>query len=168
MDYAGLDFFPDVFRPIDEDRLADAVAAALTAFRRTSLPLTGIPDTVPIRAYENGWPTGPGRSEQRQAAVLDAVVRTVAALVGELNIDGYSLFALRDADSHAEGLFPHFGLLHDDYTPKQAFRTYRDLIEELHVGDGSSGSDDRASSDCVGKVLENGGFGRSGWVSVAG
>ncbi|WP_051733355.1 hypothetical protein [Kitasatospora phosalacinea] len=148
--------------------MADAVAAVLTAFRRTSLPLAGIPDTVPIRVCENGWPTGPGRGEQRQAAVLDTVVRTVAALAGELNIDGYSLFALRDADSHAEGLFPHFGLLHDDYTPKQAFRTYRDLIEELHVGDRPSGCGDWASSDCGGRVLENGRFGRSGGVGVAG
>ncbi|WP_143686823.1 hypothetical protein [Streptomyces sp. TLI_171] len=102
----------------------------------------GIPDIVPIRVYENGWPTGPGRSEQRQAAVLDTVARKVAALVGELNIDGYSLFALRDADINAEGLFPHFGLLHGDYTPKCAFRTYRDLIDELHVGDGPSGRRD--------------------------
>ncbi|MFF4342942.1 hypothetical protein ACFY00_23810 [Kitasatospora sp. NPDC001540] len=85
---------------------------------------------------------GPGRSEQRQAAVLDTVVRTVAALAGELNIDGCSPFAPRDAGSHAEGLFPHFGLLHDDDTPAQVFRTYRDLIEEPHIGDRSSGCDD--------------------------
>ncbi|MFJ8045813.1 hypothetical protein ACIRBX_35410 [Kitasatospora sp. NPDC096147] len=131
LDYVGLDFFPDVFRPIPGEQLADAVAAVLTAFRRTSLPQAGIPATVPIRVCENGWPTPPGRSGQRQAAVLDTVVRTVTALAGELTIDGYSYFGLRDADSSADGLFHHFGLLRDDHTPKPAFATYRRLIAEF-------------------------------------
>lgn len=131
LDYVGLDFFPDVFRPIVADQLAEAVTAVLTAFRRTDLRKAGIPDGVAIRICENGWPTGPGRSEQQQAAVLETVVRTVAALAGDLNIDGYSFFALRDADSTAEGLFHRFGLLRDDYTPKPAFKTYRRLIDEL-------------------------------------
>ncbi|GEC05838.1 hypothetical protein SSP24_34930 [Streptomyces spinoverrucosus] len=131
LDYVGLDFFPDVFRPIAAEQLTEAVTAVLTAFRRTDLPKAGIPDSVAIRICENGWPTGPGRSEQRQAAVLEAVVRTVSALAADLNIDGYSFFALRDADSTAEGLFHHFGLLRDDYTPKPAFETYRRLINEL-------------------------------------
>ncbi|EFL19740.1 hypothetical protein [Streptomyces sp. C] len=120
-----------MFRPVAPGRLADAVTAVLTSYRRTCLPKAGIPDTVPIRIYENGWPTGPGRTEQRQAAALDTVIRTTAALTAELNIDGYSLFALRDADSRAEGIFSHFGLLYDDYTPKSAFETYRRLIAEL-------------------------------------
>ncbi|MGW0818276.1 hypothetical protein ACWD00_34585 [Streptomyces viridiviolaceus] len=131
LDYVGLDFFPDVFRPIAADQLADAVTAVLSAYRRTSLPQAGIADTVPIRVCENGWPTGPGRTEQRQAAALDTVIQTVAALAADLNLDGYSLFALRDADSGAEGLFHHFGLLRDDYTPKPAFATYQRLIKEL-------------------------------------
>ncbi|MFF0067012.1 hypothetical protein ACFYRC_37025 [Streptomyces sp. NPDC005279] len=131
LDYVGLDFFPDVFRPIAADQLAGAVTAVLTGFRRTDLPKLGIPDPVPIRVCENGWPTGPDRTEQQQAATLETVVRTVTALAAELNIDGYSFFALRDADSGAEGLFHRFGLLHDDYTPKPAFETYRQLINEL-------------------------------------
>ncbi|MER6128292.1 hypothetical protein ABT173_38125 [Streptomyces sp. NPDC001795] len=131
LDYVGLDFFPDVFRPIAADQLAGAVIAVLTAFRRTTLPKAGIPDTVAIRICENGWPTGPGRTEQQQATTLETVVRTVAALAAELNIDGYSFFALRDADSNAEGIFHRFGLLRDDYTPKPAFDTYRQLIDEL-------------------------------------
>lgn len=131
LDYVGLDFFPDVFRPIAAEQLAEAVTAVLTAFRRTDLPKAGILDSVAIRICENGWPTGPSRNEQQQAAVLEAVVRTVAALAADLNIDGYSFFALRDADSTGEGLFHRFGLLRDDYTPKPAFETYRRLIEEL-------------------------------------
>ncbi|MGW1158673.1 hypothetical protein ACWD48_10690 [Streptomyces sp. NPDC002519] len=131
LDYVGLDFFPDVFRPIPAEQLAEAVTAVLTAFRRTDLPRAGIPDTVAMRICENGWPTGPGRTEQRQAATLETVVRTVAGLSRELNIDAYSFFALRDADSTADGLFHHFGLLRDDYTPKPAFESYRQLIDEL-------------------------------------
>ncbi|MFC8006098.1 hypothetical protein ACFUCH_36610 [Streptomyces olivaceus] len=131
LDYVGLDFFPDVFRPIAAEQLAEAVTAVLTAFRRADLQRAGIPGSVAIRICENGWPTGPDRSEQRQAAVLETVVRTVAGLCADLNIDGYSFFALRDADSTAEGLFHRFGLLRDDYTPKAAFDTYRRLINEL-------------------------------------
>ncbi|MFF3513208.1 hypothetical protein [Streptomyces sp. NPDC002573] len=131
LDYVGLDFFPDVFRPIAAEQLAEAVTAVLSAFRRTDLRKAGIPDSVAIRICENGWPTGPGRSEQRQAAVLETVVRTADALAAGLNIDGYSFFALRDADSTAEGIFHRFGLLRDDYTPKPAFETYRRLINEL-------------------------------------
>lgn len=131
LDYVGLDFFPDVFRRIAADQLPEAVTAVLTAFRRTDLRRAGIPSGIAIRICENGWPTGPGRGEQRQAVVLETVLRTVAALSADLNIDGYSFFALRDADSTAEGLFHHFGLLRDDYTPKPAFETYRRLIDEL-------------------------------------
>ncbi|MEV7470033.1 hypothetical protein AB0O20_26525 [Streptomyces kronopolitis] len=58
-------------------------------------------------------------------------MRTVAARSADLNIDGYAFFALRDTDSAAEGLFHHFGLLRDDYTPKPAFDAYRRLIDEL-------------------------------------
>ncbi|MFF2011254.1 hypothetical protein ACFVWY_19580 [Streptomyces sp. NPDC058195] len=131
LDYVGLDFFPDVFRPVAAHQLAAAVTGILTAFRRTDLAKAAIPDTVPIRICENGWPTGPDRSERRQAEVLETVVRTVAALADDLTIDGYTFFALRDADSTADGLFSHFGLLRDDYTHKPAFETYRRLIGEL-------------------------------------
>lgn len=131
LDYVGLDFFPDVFRPVPPGRLADAVRAVLTGFRRDTLPGAGIGPGVPLRICENGWPTGPGRSEARQAEVVAEVVRTVAGLATELNVTGYAFFALRDADSAGAGLFPHFGLVRDDYTPKPAFAAYRALVEEL-------------------------------------
>ncbi|MFG2814383.1 hypothetical protein [Streptomyces sp. NPDC048410] len=133
LDYVGVDFFPDVFRPLPPDKLADAVTAVLRSFRDTRLPEAGIPATVPLRVCENGWPTGPGRPEHRQAATLDTVVRTVAARADELRVDSYAFFSLRDADSHGDGLFHHFGLLRDDYTPKPAFETYRTLIAQLRA-----------------------------------
>lgn len=131
LDYVGIDFFPDVFRPVATDRLAETVAAVLGMFRTAFLPLAGIPETVPLRVCENGWPTGPDRTERRQAETLETVVRAVAACGAELSVDGYSFFALRDADSNADGLFGHFGLLRDDYSPKEAFSTYRRLVGEL-------------------------------------
>ncbi len=131
LDYVGLDFFPDVFRPVPPGRLADAVRAVLTGFRRDSLPRAGIGAAVPLRICETGWPTGPGRSEARQAEVVEEVVRTVAGLSAELAVTGYAFFALRDTDSAGSGLFPHFGLLRDDYSRKPAFATYRKLVAEL-------------------------------------
>ncbi|WP_198953352.1 hypothetical protein [Kitasatospora sp. CB01950] len=86
---------------------------------------------MPIRICENGWPTGPGRSEQAQARTLETVVRTVAGQAAALNLDGYTLFALRDADSRGDTLFHGFGLLRDDHTRKAAFEAYRRLIAEL-------------------------------------
>ncbi|PJN26301.1 hypothetical protein [Kitasatospora sp. CB02891] len=141
LDYVGLDFFPDVFTPVPAERLADGVAWVLHGFRHTDLPKAGIPATVPIRICENGWPTGPGRSEQAQARTLETVIRAVAGQAAALNLDGYTLFALRDADSRGDSLFHGFGLLRDDHTRKAAFETYRRLIAELGPATrGGSGS----------------------------
>ncbi|MFI9363511.1 hypothetical protein ACIG5E_21010 [Kitasatospora sp. NPDC053057] len=133
LDYVGLDFFPDVFRPVPGGRLAEAVRAVVTGFRDDALPRAGIGPAVPLRICENGWPTGPGRSEERQAEVVEQVVRAVAELADRLAVRSYSFFALRDADSAGPGLFHHFGLLRDDYTPKPAFDVYRKLVGELTV-----------------------------------
>lgn len=47
------------------------------------------------------------------------------------------MFDLRDADTTnpevAGDIFYHFGLTHDDYSPKPAFQSYRRLIQELGV-----------------------------------
>jgi hypothetical protein len=131
LDYAGLDFFPDVFRPIPADRLAAAVEAVLTTFRRGSLKAAGIPDDTPIHITEHGWGTGPDRPESRQAEILDAVVRTIAAHTEALTITTYEHFSLRDADSGNRTPLYNLGLLHSDHTPKPAFTTYRDLIAEF-------------------------------------
>lgn len=50
----------------------------------------------------------------------------------ELNISHYMLFGLRDADSSEPDLFHQFGIMRgDDYTPKPAYHTFRQLIREL-------------------------------------
>jgi hypothetical protein len=80
---------------------------------------------------EHGWPTGPGRTPQRQAEVLRTVIDVIARSASALNITGYIHHALRDARSAGSGLFCQFGLMTDDYTPKPAFHAYRDLIDAL-------------------------------------
>ncbi|MCL5996069.1 MAG: hypothetical protein M1546_08435 [Chloroflexi bacterium] len=129
-DYVGLDFFPDVFRPIAPDGLQDAVSMVLTRYRQVNLADAHIPAAVPIHIGENGWPTSPTRSAERQATVLETIVRAVAGLRGELNITHYTYFDLRDADSAHPDFGYQFGLMRDDYAPKPAFERYRKLIAE--------------------------------------
>jgi hypothetical protein len=113
------------------------VDGILQDLRTRDLAVAGIPPSVPIRVTENGWPTGTNplnntdRSPQRQAEVLERVIRTVHRRRHELNITHYVLFGLRDADSSKADLFHQFGILHDDYSPKPAYATFRGLIREL-------------------------------------
>ena len=130
LDYIGLDFFPDVFRPVAADRLAAVVQGLLQAHRRDNLAPAGL-GRLPLVITEHGWPTGPGRTAQRQAEVLRTVVDVISRNAEELNITGYIHHTLRDARSAGSGLFCQFGLMTDDYTPKPAFHVYRDLIEAL-------------------------------------
>lgn len=130
LDYVGLDFFPDVFRPIPPSNLDSAVQGLLEWHRREVLTPAGI-GHLPLVITEHGWPTPPGRTTERQAEVLRTVVGVVSRNAEELNITGYIHHTLRDANSSGTGLFSHFGLMTDDYTPKPAFAVYRDLIEGL-------------------------------------
>ncbi|MEV4516395.1 hypothetical protein AB0K00_46475 [Dactylosporangium sp. NPDC049525] len=132
--YVGLDFFPDVFRPVPVDAFDGAVAAVLRGFREHSLAAAGIAATTPIHVTEHGWATGPSRSPDRQADVLETVVRTVDALSGPLHVTTYEHFSLRDADSDNPDVMFQFGLVRSDYTPKPAFARFRSLIGQLGPG----------------------------------
>jgi hypothetical protein len=132
VDYAGIDIYPDVFGPrISPDQLPATVERLLRDFRERDLAAAGIPPSVPIRICENGWPTGPGRTPEQQADVLETIVRAVHARREELNVTHWELFTLRDADSSNDGLFHQFGVLRDDYSPKPAFERLRGLFREL-------------------------------------
>lgn len=141
VDYVGLDFFPDVFRPAAADGqkgdVRDLVCAVLETMRREWLPAAGIARRVPIHIAENGWPTSPSRSVERQSRVVETVIRTVHEVRERLNIERYTMFALRDSDSTrpevADDIFHHFGLTYDDYSPKPAYEIFRRLIRELGV-----------------------------------
>jgi hypothetical protein len=128
LDYIGLDFFPDVFRPIAPASLEGAVQALLEAHRGDRLAPAGL-GHLPLVITEHGWPTGPGRPASRQAEVVAAVIGVVSRNAQALNITGYIHHTLRDARSAGSGLFCQFGLMTDDYTPKPAFGVYRDLID---------------------------------------
>jgi hypothetical protein len=130
LDYIGLDFFPDVFRPIAPDRLASVVQSLLESHRRENLGPAGL-GHLPLLITEHGWPTGPGRTPQRQAEVLRTVVDVITRNAEALNITGYIHHTLRDAHSAGSGLFCQFGLMTDDYTPKPAFHVYKNLIDAL-------------------------------------
>ena len=135
VDYVGLDFFPDVFRPLPTLpngatlSLAEAVTWVVTNYRRTNLAAALLPERVPIHITEHGWPTAAGRPAERQVEVLETAVRTLHDMRGTLNITRYEYFDLRDTDSTSDGL--QFGLLRDDYAPKPAFARYQQLIAEL-------------------------------------
>ncbi|MFD1167298.1 MULTISPECIES: hypothetical protein [Sphingobacterium] len=135
IDYIGLDFYPDVFRPVAEDGepndLIESVKNVLRYVRNVNFQEGKIPQSIPIHITENGWPTGEQRSYERQAVVIEKVVRTIHSLKSELNINHYELFSLRDTNSSVEDKFYQFGLLRDDYSPKPAFSIFCKLIDEL-------------------------------------
>jgi hypothetical protein len=133
LDYVGLDFFPDVFREVPAGELKDAVTGVLNHCRNISLKEAGIPETVPIHITENGWATSPVRSPEKQAEVLEIIIRTVHELRAKMNISCYEMFDLRDADSENPDFFYQFGIMMDDYSPKPAFDVYMKLIAELGI-----------------------------------
>ncbi len=97
LDYAGLDFFPDVFRPIPPDALVDAVGGVLHGFRDgAASPPPASRDNADPRHRER-LADRRGALAERQAEVLETVVRAVAADAS--NVAAYEHFALRDADS---------------------------------------------------------------------
>ena len=139
LDYVGLDFFPDVFRPVapagTPGDLLSSVNGILETMRNAWLPAAGISTHTPIHITEHGWPTAPNRSPAQQAETLETVIRAIHAIAARLNIDRYTLFDLRDvipaspsAESH---LFNFFGITTADYQPKPAYSVIRTLIHEL-------------------------------------
>jgi hypothetical protein len=131
LDYVGLDFFPDVFRPVPAENLEKAVESVLAHFREVSLAEAKIDKSVPIHITENGWATSPERPYEKQAIVLEIIIKSINHNKEKFNITHYEHFSLRDANSSNTNFFFQFGLLKDDYTPKPAFDVYRRLISEL-------------------------------------
>jgi len=133
VDWVGLDAYPGTFFPPAEapGGERDGVTNALSSLRDCYLPLAAIGLGTPIYVEENGYPTGPGRSEATQLAYLRSMVQAFSDLRGTYDVSDYRWFNLRDADSTSPNFQQHFGLLHDDYSPKPAFAAYRDLVAAL-------------------------------------
>lgn len=128
VDFLGLDFFPDVFRPVPADALAGAVTHVVRSFRESASAI-GIPASVPIHITETGWPTGPENSEEQQVRVMESVARTVLGLAAEVGVAAYEIFGLRDGLSSGPRE-NRFGLLRDDYSAKPVYETVKRLIAE--------------------------------------
>lgn len=132
LDYVGLDFFPDVFQPVNASDLTHVVEGLLRHHRDSVLAPSGL-GHLPLHITEHGWPTGPERHPHRQADVVETVVNVIAAQSKQLHLSGYTHFSLRDADSAQTGLFHQFGLTADDYSPKPAFDTMKMLVERFGI-----------------------------------
>jgi hypothetical protein len=129
----GLDAYPGtVFPPIEppggED---DGMVNAMSQLRECFMPIAGLGPRVPIHVEENGWPTGPGRSEDRQEQAVRLMVRAVHRFRGTYNVTDYRWFDLRDHRTSSHNFQQHYGLLRDDYTRKPAFGAYWRLVGEL-------------------------------------
>ncbi|HVW99920.1 MAG TPA: hypothetical protein VHA52_05740, partial [Candidatus Babeliaceae bacterium] len=141
LDFVGHNFYIDVFeeKPLDLNEIIAAVELTLCNLRKKNLAVAGIPPSIPIKVSENGWPTGKNpvarieRSYGRQMEVLETVVKTVYNLREELHISHYELFGIRDADSSNENLFYQYGIMRDDYSPKPAYDTFKNLIKDLGI-----------------------------------
>jgi len=133
VDWVGLDAYPGTFFPPVEypGGERDGMVSAMSQLRRCFLPKAGIPDRVPIKVEENGWPTGPGRSEEHQVQAMRSMIGAVHDFRGTYNVTDYRWFDLRDHATSSANFQHHYGLLRDDYSEKPGFAAYRDLVRDL-------------------------------------
>jgi hypothetical protein len=136
VDWVGLDAYPGTFFPPAEypGGERDGMVAAMSALRECFMPIPGLGPDIPIHVEENGWPTGTGRSEAAQERAMRAMIGAVHQFRGTYNVSDYRWFDLRDHNTSSANFQHHYGLLRDDYTPKPAFATYRELIRRLARG----------------------------------
>lgn len=133
LDWIGLDAYPGtVFPPAEsEGGERDGMVNAMSSLRCYAR-IPAIPESVPMKIEENGWPTQPpGRPYEKQADVLELMVRAAHDFRGTFNVTDYRWFNLRDGDTSSPLLFQHFGLVESGYAEKPAFERYRRLVDEL-------------------------------------
>ena len=134
VDWVGLDSYPGTWVPqIPVSTLVPGLAASamkesVRSLRDCLMPLAGLGNATAIHIAENGFPTGVGRSEELQSQVLVAMVRSVEAIRATYGVTDYRWFDLRDSSSADPSIESQYGITRDDYSPKPAFATYRDLI----------------------------------------
>ena len=141
VDWVGLDSYPGTWAPriaVSSDLAGlagSAVQDSVRTLRDDLMPLAGLGAGTAIHIAENGFPTGPGRSERMQAQVLDAMVRSVDAIRVRYGITDYRWFDLRDSATTDSSIESRYGITRDDYTPKPAYTTYRNLIDHYNRAD---------------------------------
>ena len=138
LDWLGLDAYPGTFFPptLPPDGFPgsarNSIVSALDTLRCMA-DVARISEEVPIHVQENGYPTGPGRSEERQAELVEIFVEAFHDFRGTYNVREYKFFNLRDAETGSPNFQQHYGLMEDDYTPKPAFSVYEELIEKRTI-----------------------------------
>jgi hypothetical protein len=130
LDWVGLDAYPGtVFPPVEPPGgYRDGMVNAMSVLRDCFLPIAGIGGEVPIHIEENGWPTGPLRSDERQVSAMQEMVAAADDFRGTYSVSDYRWFDLRDHNSASLNFQHHYGLLLDDYTPKPGFAAYAALV----------------------------------------
>ncbi len=133
LDWVGLDAYPGTFFPPVEPPGGerDGIVNALSSLRECWMPSAGIGRSVPIHVEETGYPTGPGRAEDRQVLAAQTLVNAVNDFRATYGVSDLRWFDLRDHNSSSSNFQRHYGLLNDDYTPKPAFEVFRGLVAEL-------------------------------------
>jgi hypothetical protein len=131
--WIGLDVYPGTFYPpsVPPGMERDFVIDALSVLRECYAPMAGVSERVPIHIQENGFPTGPGRTYERQEQALENMVRAVHDARGVFNVSDYRWFNLRDAQTASPNFQQQYGLMTDQYEPKPAFKRYAALVREL-------------------------------------
>jgi hypothetical protein len=156
VDWVGLDSYPGTWSPFIalSDLLPGLAGSALTdsirALRTCFMPLAGLGAATSLHVAENGFPTGPGRSDDLQARTLDAMVRAVDGVRGRYGVTDYRWFDLRDSSSADSSIESQYGITRDDYSPKPAFATYRDIVARGGAGGGPGGGGTGAGPDAPG------------------
>ncbi|HEX2126319.1 MAG TPA: hypothetical protein VHF45_07150, partial [Thermoleophilaceae bacterium] len=133
LDWVGVDAYPGTVFPTAHTQGGerDGMVNAFSTFRCYAAG-AGISERVPIKVEENGWPTEPpARSYEKQAEVLETLVRAVHDFRGTYNITDYRWFNLRDGDTTSANFQTQYGLMTDEYEPKPAYPVYRRLVGEL-------------------------------------
>lgn len=132
VDWVGLDAYPGtVFPPAEPPTgtgYRDGMVNAMSVLRECFMPIARLGRDVPIHVEENGWPTGPGRSEAEQVRAMRQMVGAVRDFRGTYGVTDYRWFDLRDHNTSGPNFQQHYGLLRDDYTRKPAFGVYRRLV----------------------------------------
>ena len=150
VDWVGLDTYPGTWSPqlaitsLLPGLAGAAVKESVRALRDCFMPMAGLGGATSIHIAENGFPTGPGRSEELQAQVLEQMVRSVVAIRDTYGVSDYRWFDLRDSSSADPSIESQYGITRDDYSPKPAFATYRDLI----AGQGGAAAAPATAANC--------------------
>lgn len=134
VDYVGLGLYPDAFSPTPPEAVPVLIENAVQHLRYRCLAMAKIPHQTPIHIAEFGTPSGDGRTAAGQVRSIADMVATLEHVGEELNITICEYFGLRDADTSGGQAIGTFGLLKDDYRPKESFDLYRRIVRAGSIG----------------------------------